>query len=128
MHMCVHIYTNVYVCADALPLSHLSLGHAVLRILPINNIPDSKVHVAYMGSIWGRQHPGGPHVGPMNIAIWDGIHLPRQHLPFHASYFPFSQNPERTFFVSIIKRQCEFTLQTGEPGMTQISQSHTIRV
>ena len=23
-----------------------------------------------MGSIWGRQDPGGPHVGPMNIAIW----------------------------------------------------------
>ena len=24
-----------------------------------------------MGPIWGRQDPGGPHVGPMNIAIWD---------------------------------------------------------
>ena len=23
-----------------------------------------------MGSIWGRQDPGGPHVGPMNLAIW----------------------------------------------------------
>ena len=23
-----------------------------------------------MGSIWGRQDPGGPHVGPMNFAIW----------------------------------------------------------
>ena len=23
-----------------------------------------------MLSIWGRQDPGGPHVGPMNIAIW----------------------------------------------------------
>ena len=32
-------------------------------------IPDSKVHGANMGSIWGRQGPGGPHVGPMN---WDG--------------------------------------------------------
>ena len=21
--------------------------------------------------IWGRQDPGGPHVGPMNFAIWD---------------------------------------------------------
>ena len=33
--------------------------------------PDSKVHAANMGSIWGRQNPGGPHVGPMNLAIWD---------------------------------------------------------
>ena len=32
--------------------------------------PDSKVHGAIMGPIWGRQEPGGPHVGPMNFAIW----------------------------------------------------------
>ena len=32
---------------------------------------DSKVHGAKMGPIWGRQDPGGPHVGPMNFAIWD---------------------------------------------------------
>ena len=24
-----------------------------------------------MGSIWGWQDPGGPHVGPINFAIWD---------------------------------------------------------
>ena len=29
-----------------------------------------KVHGANMGPIWGRQDPGGPHVGPMNLAIW----------------------------------------------------------
>ena len=32
--------------------------------------PDSKVHGDNMGPIWGRQDPGGPHVGPMNFAIW----------------------------------------------------------
>ena len=31
---------------------------------------NSKVHGANMGPIWGRQDPGGPHVGPMNFAIW----------------------------------------------------------
>ena len=31
--------------------------------------PDSKVHGANMGSIWGRQDPGGSHVGPMNFAF-----------------------------------------------------------
>ena len=36
-------------------------------------IPDSKVHGANMGSIWGRQDPGGPHVGPMSFAIRDTI-------------------------------------------------------
>ena len=35
-------------------------------------IPDSKVHGANMGSIRGRQDPGGPHVGPMDFASWDG--------------------------------------------------------
>ena len=32
--------------------------------------PDSKVHGANMGPTWVRQVPGGPHVGPMNFAIW----------------------------------------------------------
>ena len=26
-----------------------------------------------MGPIWGRQDPGGPHVGHMNFAIWDDM-------------------------------------------------------
>ena len=39
-------------------------------INPIQVYPDSKVHGANMGSIWGRQDPGGSHVGPMNFAIW----------------------------------------------------------
>ena len=34
------------------------------------NFPDSKVHGANMGPIWGRHDPGGPHVGPMNFVIW----------------------------------------------------------
>ena len=32
--------------------------------------PDSKVHGGNMGPIWGRQDPGGPHVGPVNFSIW----------------------------------------------------------
>ena len=35
-----------------------------------HHIPDSKVHGANMGPIWGRQDPEGPNVGPMNFAIW----------------------------------------------------------
>ena len=31
--------------------------------------PDSKVHGANMGAIWGPQDPDGPQVGPMNFAI-----------------------------------------------------------
>ena len=31
---------------------------------------ESKVHGANMGPIWGRQDPVGPHVDPINFAIW----------------------------------------------------------
>ena len=34
-------------------------------------IPDSKVHGANKGPIRGRQDPGWPHVGSMNLAIWN---------------------------------------------------------
>ena len=36
----------------------------------MGDVPDNKVHGADMGPIWGRQDPGGPHVGPMNNVIW----------------------------------------------------------
>ena len=26
-----------------------------------------------MGPIWGREDPGGPHVGPKNLAIWEPV-------------------------------------------------------
>ena len=43
--------------------------------------PDHKVHGAKMGPIWGQQVPGGPHVGPVNFAIWEGPDaISRHHL------------------------------------------------
>ena len=33
--------------------------------------PASKAHGANMGPTWGRQDTGGPHVGHMNLAIWE---------------------------------------------------------
>ena len=41
-----------------------------------NRIPDSKVYGANMGPTWGRQDPGGPHVGHMDFAIWDTRYHP----------------------------------------------------
>ena len=41
----------------------------------MSTYPDSKVHGANMGPIWGRQDPGGPHVGPLNLAIWVALVL-----------------------------------------------------
>ena len=39
------------------------------KTVHLNVFPDSKVHWTNMGHIWGRQDPGGPHVGPMNIWV-----------------------------------------------------------
>ena len=36
-----------------------------------SHISDNKDHVTNLGPIWGRQDPGGPHVGHMSFAIWD---------------------------------------------------------
>ena len=36
--------------------------------------PDSKVHGSIMGPTWGRQDPGWPHVGHVNLAIW--VYIP----------------------------------------------------
>ena len=47
------------------------LPHVLAVYISLWMTPDSKVHGANMGSIRGRQDSGGPHVGPLNYAIWD---------------------------------------------------------
>ena len=37
--------------------------------------PDGKVRVANMGPTWVLAAPGGPHVGPMNLAIQGTIEI-----------------------------------------------------
>ena len=39
-----------------------------------NDNQDNMVYGANMGPIWGRQDPGGPHVDPMNLVIWEALH------------------------------------------------------
>ena len=41
------------------------------RLSLLHDNLSSKVRGANTGSNWGRQNPGGPHVGPMNFAIWN---------------------------------------------------------
>ena len=65
--------TNVF--HDICQQFQLCIVGVWLPVAPFSNIPNSKVHGANMGPIWGRQDPGGPHVCPMNFAIWDGLPL-----------------------------------------------------
>ena len=53
------------------------------------HIPGSKVQGANMRPIWGRQGPGGAHVGPMNLAIWDMYH----HSPMGWNYMYLESCP-----------------------------------
>ena len=54
--------------------TNLGLGsmsrYSAQILICIIRYPDSKVHGANMGPNWDRQDPGGPYVGPMNLAIW----------------------------------------------------------
>ena len=49
--------------------------------------PDSKVHGANMGPTWGRQDPGGPHVGHVKLAIWVVSHIRVLWLGFQMNFF-----------------------------------------
>ena len=62
MHQAMLLYISLYVvcCSQEMRGNRGDL-----------HIPDSKVYAANMGPTWDRQDPGGSHVGPMNLAIWD---------------------------------------------------------
>ena len=69
-----HSYVSMVITGGLVPSWHQDgMGQsAYIRNTQrnVNSSPDSKAHGANMGPIWGRQDPGGPHVGPMNFAIW----------------------------------------------------------
>ena len=64
----VKFTTDIY-CIPPVTLAELCTSLYSTSFL-FNVYPDSKVHGANMGPTWDRQDPGGPHVGPMNLAIW----------------------------------------------------------
>ena len=51
---------------------HRGAIHCVLSVWAkyVYISPDSKAHGANMGPTWVLSAPDGPHVGPMNLAIW----------------------------------------------------------
>ena len=66
-----HIASSIRVMCYVVHLSKQQMVWSLQLSRCHRTIPDSKVHGANMGPIWGRQDPGGPHVGHMNLAIWD---------------------------------------------------------
>ena len=73
-----NLMQNVGVC-EAEQWQHIHLNKS--RHECFDSIPDSKVHGANMGLIWGQQDLGGPHVCPMDLAIWDDTYSIRSVIP-----------------------------------------------
>ena len=73
--------------------------------------PDSKVHGANMGPIWGRQDPGGPHVGPMNFTIvhWKPVNWKTtgKNIQYH-NIMQFQNSSTKPFFNHIMIAQQQF--------------------
>ena len=70
-----HLYTvccihPVQLFCQSCYICYSKHGVLVTKSCYVIPFPDSQVHGANMGPIWGRQDTGGPHVGPMNFAIW----------------------------------------------------------
>ena len=60
----MYYYEELFICSSVLR------GFTSLIVYYVgkqnqNNTPDNKVH----GANIGQEEPGGPHVGPMNLAI-----------------------------------------------------------
>ena len=62
-----------------------------------HNKPDSKIHWANMGSSWDRQDAGGPHVGPMDFAIWEPLKSESGH-DAHFVYYNCDNKVRHVFF------------------------------
>ena len=94
----------------------------------LDDIPNGKVHGANMGPTWGRQDPGGPHVGPMNLAFWDAPLTPHgQLLGFTAKTPSYYHNlPLHWDGFSLWPFKCTLGLAANAPGTP--SQIHWISV
>ena len=80
--------------------------------------PDGKVRVANMGPTWVLAAPGGPHVGPMNLAIQGTIEIWEEDEWLHpivlcgSAYLSMSQT--QWFIYLLLEKQALSLLNTVE--------------
>ena len=70
----MHLIWSIVLTQD---IFQYGVGRHLLDLiwLLLKRTPDSKIHGANMGPTWVLPAPDGPHVGPMNLAIRDLIHM-----------------------------------------------------
>ena len=49
----------------------MALSSCQATATDLNTDPESKAHGVNMGPTWGWQDPGEPHVGHVNLVIWE---------------------------------------------------------
>ena len=69
---CAKTFMNWILCACIRDRSPLNQALWNGEFEATHNVPDSKVHGFNMGPTWVLPVPGGPHVGPINLAIRGG--------------------------------------------------------
>ena len=83
--------------------------------------PDSKIHGTDAGSTWGRQDPGGPHVGPTNLDILVFMYVlpqsnPQSFAPLHIRAST-SVITVQAFALEVTNQQRVQTMSTTKFGM-----------
>ena len=77
----------------------------ILQPVQIDAYPDSKVCGTNMVPVRGRQDPGGPHVGLLNLAIWVVL-TSIQHLFVRCNILYSSNMSIFNYMISRIDRKC----------------------
>ena len=95
---------------DQLSMTELIIDGSCVQLL---DPPDCKVHGANMGPIWGRQDPGGSHVGPMNLAIW-GVYRRGPNLVVTVPI-----DIEYAMNVMSLNRECRYVEEIYVTGLTE---------
>ena len=76
LSMCIYGWNST--CTELSEFSRAIIGCKPASLIVSDIIwlpaPDSKVHVANIASIWGRQDPSWPHISPIDFAIWVILH------------------------------------------------------
>ena len=93
--------------------------------------PDSKVHGANMGPIWGRQDPGGPMLAPWTLLsgyvmhslwlwpLWSRLSEQIDNMPrWHFDCFPYPDSPSLKYGVLIRLITLYHLAYTATPSRT----------
>ena len=84
-------------------ISYEAIWHMANLIQNAIDRPDSKVHGANMGPTLALSSPGGCHVGPMNLAMWEDMQYNPYHNGLKQTEFNISMQKSKLYITAHIK-------------------------